>query len=76
MNKQKALSVAPSHIEPGIKKYGGQISEHLHKVIKASGLDYTPYVFTDGRILLVLPNKTAAFLYSSDESLYGSLRLD
>ena len=73
--KKEITSVAPKYIEPGIKKYQGEIDSQLHTVTKSAGLDFTPYVFNDGRILLVLPNNTAAFLYLDKEVLYATLSL-
>lgn len=68
--------VLPEHIKPGIKKYGGEIDTHLASLIKFAGLNYTPYKFKDGRILLVLPNEIAAFLYKDKETLFEALSLE
>ena len=90
-NGKGVISVAPEHIEPGIKKYKGEIDKHLQAVIKAAGFDYIPYAFNDGRILLVLPNKAkpnvvnepsmallplAAFLYDNEVVLSEALHLE
>ena len=74
-NKKGVVSVSPDHIEKGITKYGGVIDAHLTSLIKSAGLQYIPYQFNDGRILLVLPNNLAAFLYDDKETLYASLSL-
>ncbi len=68
--------MAVKDIEPGIKKYSGELDMHLHAVIKAAGLDYTPYTFSDGRILLVLPNDKGAFLYKTEEIMSELLSLE
>ena len=44
--------IAPHHIEPGIKKYQGVVDHHLQQLINNAKLEYTPYVFNDGRILI------------------------
>ncbi len=74
-NNKGVVSVSPEHIEKGIAKYGGTIEVHLTSIIKAAGLQYTPYQFNDGRILLVLPNNVAAFLYDDKEVLFDALSL-
>lgn len=75
MGKSKIISVEAQFIEPGIKKYNGKIDAHLVSLIKGARLSYTPYVFNDGRVLLVLPNNTAAFLYADKEALLEALSL-
>jgi hypothetical protein len=75
MSDKKILSIAVEHIEPGIKKYEGRVDTHLSAVIKAAGLSYTPYIFKDGRILLVMPSNSAAFLYPNQGILYDALSL-
>ena len=73
--KRQIKLIAAKHIEPGIQKYQGEIDIQLHTVIKSAGLNFTPYVFNDGRILLVLPHNMAAFLYPNKEVLYANLNL-
>ena len=68
--------IAPHHIEPGIKKYQGVIDHHLQQLINNAKLEYTPYVFNDGRILLVMPCNLSAFLYANKEELYAKLSLE
>jgi hypothetical protein len=76
MSKKKiVIPIASKHIERGIKKYQGEIDTYLHTVIKAAGFGFTPYLLNDGRILLVLPNNTAAFLYPNKEVLFNTLNL-
>ncbi|MBS1683212.1 MAG: hypothetical protein JSS76_00545 [Bacteroidetes bacterium] len=74
-NSKGVISITANHIEPGIKKYKGEIDAALHNIMKSAGLSFTPYLFNDGRVLLVLPNNTAAFLYASKEVLYETLSL-
>jgi hypothetical protein len=73
--EKKIVTVASNHIEAGIKKYGGQVDAHLASLIKSAGLTYTPYLFTDGRILLVLPNNISAILYPDNETFFEQLDL-
>lgn len=72
----RIIKVQLEHIELGILKYGGVVDVHLQTLIKAAGLEYIPYVFKDGRILLVLPNNMGAFLYSNKENLFSVLKLE
>lgn len=74
-DKKEVVPIAAKHIERGIQKYQGKIDTQLHTIIKAAGLGFTPYLFNDGRILLVLPNNTAAFLYPDRDVLYANLNL-
>jgi hypothetical protein len=75
-DKKKIITVASNNIEKGISKYGGKVDAHLSSLIKGANLTYTPYVFTDGRILLVLPNNISAFLYPNKEFLFEHLSLE
>lgn len=72
---KKVITIAAHHIQPGIVKYGGVEDEHLSKLIKSAKLEYIPYVFRDGRILLVLPDKSSALLYANKDVLYQLLDL-
>lgn len=74
-NNKGVVPVAPGHVEKGITKYGGVIDAHLTSLIKSAGLQYTPYLFNDGRILLVLPNNLGAFLYADKDTLFEALSL-
>lgn len=77
MDEKKGIkAVASKHIEAGIAKYQGKIDEHLASLIKGAGLTYTPYIFNDGRIMLVLPNNISAFLYPDKQSLFEFLNLE
>lgn len=73
---KRVISIAKEHIEPGIKKYRGEIDAHIASLLKAAKLAYTPYLFADGRVLLVLPNNAAAFLYESKDVLFQTLQLE
>jgi hypothetical protein len=73
MKTEKVVRVAPNHIDAGIKKYSGIIDAHLVSLLKSAGLNYTPYQFADGRILLVLPNNLGGLLYASREVAYNTL---
>ena len=75
-DEKKIVSVSSNHIEAGIKKYGGEVDLQLASLIKSAGMTYTPYLFTDGRILLVLPNNISAFLYPDKDSLFKNLNLE
>ena len=74
--KKEIVSVAREHIQPGIKKYQGKVDSQLAKLIAIAGFNYTPYLFNDGRVLLVLPHDSAAFIYQSKEHVYKKLNLD
>ena len=74
-NTRGVISIAPNHIEKGIAKYGGILDGQLASLIKSAGLQYTPYIFGDGRILLVLPNNLGGFLYSDKEAMFEALSL-
>lgn len=74
-NKRGVVTVASKHIEAGIVKYKGEIDGHLTSLIKSAGLQYTPYLFKDGRILLVLPNNLGAFLYNDKDTMFEALHL-
>lgn len=69
------IKVSADHLEAGIKKYKGELDAHLANIIKCAGLQYTPYTFNDGRILLVLPNNLGGFLYRDEDTLYKILNL-
>ena len=76
MEKSKSVvSVAPAHIDKGVAKYGGVIDAQLTSLLKAAGLQFTPYIFNDGRILLVMPNNLGGFLYSDREAMFETLNL-
>lgn len=75
-NSRNVIAVAPNHIGAGISKYKGEIDSNLHSLIKFAGLNYTPYIFNDGRILLVLPENAGAFLYSDKEMLFKIISLE
>jgi hypothetical protein len=74
-DKKEIVSVAVEHIDAGIKKYKGIPDVRLDGLIKSAGLNYTSYVFSDGRILLVMPNKIGAFLYADENILFQTLDL-
>ncbi|MCB0509378.1 MAG: hypothetical protein H6579_03715 [Chitinophagales bacterium] len=67
--------VQSKHIELGIKKYEGQLDKELQSLILSAGYEYTPYVFKDGRILLVLPYNISAILYANKAILFDKLQL-
>lgn len=74
-DKKEIVSVASKHIESGIKKYKGESDAHLNALLRNAGLNYTSYVFNDGRILLVMPNNLGAFLYADEEALFAAIDL-
>lgn len=75
MRNNSVISVAGKHIEMGIEKYKGRVDPHIQELLRIAQLSYTPYRFNDGRILLVLPNKSGGFLYSSEQVLFEKLCL-
>lgn len=74
-NKKGVVTVSSKHIDAGIAKYNGVIDSHISSLVKSAGLQYNPYLFKDGRILLVLPNNVAAFLYDDKDALFEALDL-
>lgn len=74
--KKPVVSVAVKDIEHGIRKYKGELDKHLQAVIKAAGFDYTPNIFEDGRVFLVLPENRGAFLYKTEKILSELLSLE
>jgi len=74
-DKKGIVSVASKYIEAGIKKYNGEPDPHLNAVIRNAGLNYTSFVFNDGRILLVMPDNVGAFLYADHDVLFEALDL-
>jgi hypothetical protein len=85
---EDVISCLPEHVERGISKYNGQKDLHLQAVIKAAGYEYVPYLFSDKRVLLILPKKNepipvtgiptalAAFIYLNEEVLSRLLNLE
>ncbi len=76
MVRQEVIVVAEKHIEAGIKKYDGKIDSHIQRLLSNAQMSYVPYRFSDGRILLVLPNNSGAFLYSNEQTLFEKLSLE
>jgi hypothetical protein len=74
-NTKGVVMVAQGHIEKGIAKYQGVIDAQLTSLIKSAGLQYTPYQFNDGRILLVMPNDLGGLLYDSREAMFAAQSL-
>lgn len=73
---EKDITIVQSkHIDLGIKKYEGKLDLELQSLIKAAGYEYIPYIFKDGRILLVLPFNISAILYANKQVLYKKLQL-
>ena len=68
--------ITKEHIAPGISKYGGVIDEHLKFVLQSNDLNFIPYKFNDGRIMLVYESEEFAILYSSLEELYEAIACD
>ena len=76
MNEKKGIvPIAAKHIEAGIKKYNGASDQKLNALIQTAGFNYSSYVFTDGRILLVLPGNIGGILYDDLDTLYKALDL-
>ena len=71
----EVVKVIPEHINIGIQKYRGVVDLQLSSLIKEAKLNYVPYRFQDGRILLVLPNNIGGFLYQDKEALFRILNL-
>ena len=69
INSNNVISVDKQYIKHGIEKYDGVIDVYLHSLIKNAGFDYIPYLFKDGRVLLVVPPENLGLLYPSKDSL-------
>ncbi len=65
--------VQAKHIEKGIEKYQGKPNPVIKKHLDNINWNYTPYLFSDGRVMLVYPDNSFAILYSSTESLYQDM---
>lgn len=76
MADYKIVKVRPEHIEKGIEKYGGVRDKYLNSLLLHADLQYTAYRFEDNRILLVLPNNLAAFLYENEDHFFYLLNLE
>lgn len=74
-NTKDIVIVRKEHIEPGIKKYDGRVDENLKKLFTLSGIEVTPYLFADGRVLLLYPNQENGILYASTDILFQKLDL-
>jgi hypothetical protein len=75
VKEQKPQIIHARHIDPGIEKYKGTSDVEIDKLCQMAGLNYTSFIFADGRALLVLPNKTGGVLYPDKETLMNSLNL-
>ena len=73
MTKHKIIHVKQEHIQLGIEKYKGVLDEDLGRHLKNAQLDYVPYVFEDGRVLMVLEMMNMAFLYPSKSAVFETL---
>ena len=62
------------HIEPGIAKYKGKEDGYLQVLLDTANMQYTPYVFEDGRIMLVNPKREFGLLYDSEEELLEGIK--
>jgi hypothetical protein len=73
MSLHKIIHVKKEHIPLGIEKYKGKIDEELARHLKNAKLDYIPYVFEDGRVLMVLEILETGFLYPSKKVVFETL---
>lgn len=69
----KIITVKQEHIQPGIEKYKGKIDTVLQRHLKNAQLEYVPYVFEDGRVMVVYEAMQMAFLYPSKQSIFETL---
>ena len=70
MRSSKRTFVHQRHIKKGLEKYEGKLDEALHRVLQSSDWNYTPYLFKDGRILLVYENELYGLLYENKAALF------
>jgi hypothetical protein len=73
MTSHKIIRVKKEHIPLGIEKYKGKFDEELARHLKNAKLDYIPYLFEDGRVLMVLEILETAFLYPSQKAVFETL---
>ena len=69
------LVIKQEHIQPGIKKYNGVIATDLQELFALAGLTVDPYLFNDGRILVIYKGQQNGILYASKEVLFDKLDL-
>lgn len=70
------IIVKKEHIAPGIEKYQGKVDADLEVLFLNSGLEVKPYLFQDGRVLLIYKNQDHGILYSSLETLLKKIDLE
>ncbi|MEZ5007945.1 MAG: hypothetical protein R2728_12750 [Chitinophagales bacterium] len=73
MSSEPIIHVKSEHIQPGIEKYKGKVDEDLQRHLKNAKLEYIPYVFEDGRVMMVLEMMNTAFLYPSKKAVFNTL---
>lgn len=73
MVNDQIIHVKSEHIQAGIQKYKGKIDVELQRHLKNARLEYIPYVFEDGRVMMVLEIMNTAFLYPSKKVVYQTL---
>lgn len=73
MSEHKIIRVKSDHIQPGIEKYKGKIDAELQRHLINAKLEYIPYLFEDGRVLMVLEIMNTAFLYPSKKVVFETL---
>ncbi len=76
MKTKDIVIVRKEHIEPGIEKYNGRIDSDLEKLFVLSGQEVKPYVFEDGRVLLLYKEQEHGILYASKDVLFSKLDLE
>jgi hypothetical protein len=75
MSLKDVIIVKKEHIDLGIQKYGGVLDTELMQLFDLSGLSVKPYLFNDGRILLLYTGQEHGILYASKEVLFNKLDL-
>lgn len=69
-------AVPGKFIEKGIAHYGGVLDTELQAMIAKAGFPYEPYLFKDGRMMLVNRELNFGFLYSSKDEVMEKLVLE
>ncbi len=64
MAPKDVLVIKKEHLQPGIKKYNGVIDSELKELFSLAGLDVEPYLFRDGRILVIYKGQHNGILYA------------
>ena len=69
------IVVHKDHLQRGINKYNGRVDTHIQQLLVHAHIRATPYIFADGRVLLVYDQQSYGILYPTTASFYKRLSL-